>query len=139
MLRNVLAALGIVSLLSACAVPQTKLDSNAAFTPHRYSNHEIELSWRSEKTASGVRVDGEVKNVRTDTPYNSFQLTVKLLDENKKVLGKGMKTIPNRFVGTEPFSIEIPLAQSELYKRISFSYTYGTVEDFYQRDFESVP
>lgn len=139
MLRQVLAAIGIVSLLTACAVPRTQVDSCPAFGSHRYLNHEVEVNWESKQTPNGVRVAGEVSNVRADTPYNSFQMTVKLLDGNGQVLGKGSKTFPSRFVGTESFSIDIPVEEPERFKRINFSYSYGTVEDFYQRDFETLP
>lgn len=139
MVRKVLMAIVIVSLLGACAVPRTKVDSCPAFGSHRYVNHEVEVNWESKQTPSGVRVAGEVSNVRTDTPYNSFNMTVKLLDENGQELGKGSKTFPDRFMGTESFSIDIPVKEPAKFKRINFAYSYGTVEDFYKRDFETVP
>lgn len=57
----------------------------------------------------------------------------------RKVLAEGTKTFPNRFVGTEPFTIDIPIDQKEDVRRINFFYTYGTVEDFYRREFEATP
>lgn len=139
MLRRVVVTIGIVSLLTACAVPRTAIDSCPAFGSHRYVNHEVEVNWESKQTPDGVRVAGEVSNMRADTPYNSFQMTVKLLDENRQELGEGSKTFPDRFVGTESFSIEIPVKDPEKFKRINFTYSYGTVEEFYRRDFETVP
>ena len=35
MLKKTVLAIGIFSLLSACAVTRTDLDTNPAFTPHR--------------------------------------------------------------------------------------------------------
>lgn len=139
MLRKLALAIGIVSLLSACAIPRTKLDSNPAYTSHQYSNHELEITWKSVNTGSGVRIDGTVKNVRQDFPYNSLQLTAKLLDASGQAQGKESKLFPDRFSGSEPFTIEIPVAQPESVKRIDFSYSYRTVEDFFRDSFSSVP
>jgi hypothetical protein len=139
MLKNILLVAGILFLLSACAAQHANLDANPAFSSHRYSSHELEIIWKTEKTDTGVRVQGTVRNVRTDLPYNSLELTAKLLDENGKVLAKGNHLFPDRFVGSEPFSIDFPAVQSDRVKRINFTYTYGTVEDHYLKDFESTP
>lgn len=139
MQKNIAWFTGILLLLSACAVQHTNLDANPAFTSHRYSSSDLEVLWKSEKTENGVRVQGTLTNPRSDLPYNSLELTAKLLDDNGKVLAKGNHAFPNRFAGSEPFSMDIPLAQKELVSRIKFSYSYGTVEDHFLRDFESLP
>ena len=40
---------------------------------------------------------------------------------------------------SEPFTIDIPIDRKEDVRRINFFYTYGTVEDFYRREFETTP
>lgn len=132
MLKRSILAIGIFSLLFACAVPHTRLDTN------RYRNHELDITWESVKTDTSVRLAGSVTNVRPDLPYNSLQLTAKLMDENRNVLGQGSTTFPNRFVGSETFTMDIPLAQGKNFRRVNFSYSYGTVEDFFRREFETV-
>lgn len=139
MLRKLALAIGILSIIAACAVPRTKLDTNPAYTAHHFANHEVEMSWKTENTDKGVRIDGTVKNVRPDLPYTALQVTAKALDENGKVLGKGSKAFEGRFAGSEPFTIEIPLPQKENVKKINFSYSYGTTEDFHRNEFDSVP
>lgn len=139
MIKNILCAAGLLFILSACAVPKTNLDTNPAFSSHRYSSHDLEILWKSEKTDNGIRIAGTVKNVRADSPYNSLVLTAKLLDDNGRVLAQGNHTFPNRFVGTEPFSMDIAPVPGDMVKRINFSYSYGTVEDHYLKDFESTP
>lgn len=130
MLKRSIIAMGIFSLLSACAVPHTRVETN------RYRNHELDIAWESVKTDTGVRLAGSVTNVRPDLPYNSLQLTAKLMDENRNVLGQGSTTFPSRFVGSAPFTMEIPLAQNKDFRRVNFSYSYGTVDDFFRREFE---
>lgn len=139
MLKTILLVAGVLFLLSACAAQHATLDTNPAFSSHRYSSHELEVVWKSEKTETGIRIDGTVKNVRVDYPYNSLVLIAKLLDEKGNVLAKGNHLFPDRFVGSEPFSIDIPTVQSDRLKRISFTYSYGTVEDHYLKDFDSIP
>jgi hypothetical protein len=139
MLKNIVLCTGILLLLSACAVQNANLDTNPAFSSHRYTSHDLEVLWKSEKTATGIRIEGTVKNVRTELPFNSLELRAKLLDENGKVLARGNHVFLDRFVGSEPFSMDFPLVQSDRLKRINFSYSYGTVEDHYLKDFESAP
>ncbi len=139
MLSKLALAIGILSLVTACAVPRANLDTNPAFTSHQFANHELAVSWKTEPTDQGVRIDGTVKNVRPDLPYSSLQLTAKLLDERGNTLGKGTKDFQGRFTGSEPFSMEIPVPQKESVKKVNFSYSYGTTEDFHRNDFDSVP
>lgn len=139
MLKNILLAAGFLFLLSACAAQHASLDANPAFSSHRYSSHELEILWKSEKTDAGIQIQGTVRNVRIDLPYNSLELTAKLLDENGKVLAKGNHVFLDRFTGSEPFSMDIPLAPKDMVRRVNFSYSYGTVEDHYLKDFESLP
>ena len=139
MLKKLMLAIAILSLISACAVPRVKQDANPAYSAHQFSNHEVDISWKAENTDKGMRIDGTLKNVRPDLPYTSLQLTAKLLDENGKELGKGTKTFDGRFTGSEAFTIEIPLARPDSVKRVNFSYSYGTTEDFHRDDFNSVP
>lgn len=139
MLKKLVLAVGILSLITACAVSHVKQDSNPAFTTHQFSNHELDISWKSENSDKGVRIDGTVRNVRPDLPYTSLQLTAKLLDASGKVLGKGTKNFEGRFVGSEQFTIEVPLPQKESVSRINFAYSYGTTEDFHRNDFDSAP
>ena len=35
--------------------------------------------------------------------------------------------------------MDIPIDRKEDVRRINFFYTYGTVEDFYRREFETTP
>lgn len=139
MLGKLALAIGILSLVIACAVPRTNLDTNPAFTSHQFANHELAITWKTETTDNGVRIDGSVKNVRPDLPYTSLQLTAKVLDESGRMLGKGTKDFQGRFAGSEPFSMEIPLPKKESVKKVDFSYSYGTTEDFHRNEFESVP
>lgn len=138
MLKKLALAIGILSLITACAVSHVKQDANPAFSNHQFSNHELDISWKTENSDKGVRIDGTVKNVRPDLPYTSLQLTAKVLDETGKVLGTGTKSFDGRFTGSEPFSIEIPV-QKESVKKIKFAYSYGTTEDFHRNDFDSAP
>jgi len=139
MLKGLALAIGILSLITACALSHVKQDTNPAFSNHQFSNHELDIAWKTENSDKGVRIDGTVKNVRPDLPYTSLQLTAKVLDENGKVLGTGTKSFQGRFAGSEPFSIEIPLVQKESVKKINFAYSYGTTEDFHRNDFSSAP
>lgn len=139
MLGKLALAIGILSLGTACAVPRTSLDTNPAFTSHQFGNHELAIAWKTETTDKGVRIDGTVKNVRPDLPYTSLQLTAKLLDESGRMLGKGTKDFQGRFTGSEPFSMEIPVPEKESVKKVNFSYSYGTTEDFHRNEFDTVP
>ena len=139
MLKNFILATGIFFLLSACSVPRASLDTGPAFSSHRYNGPDLEILWKSEKTGGGIRIEGTVKNVRTDLPYKSLVLTAKLLDADGNVLAKGNQLFTDRFVGPEPFRMDIPLVQIDALRRINFSYSYGTVEDHYLKDFESAP
>lgn len=139
MLKTFALAISILTLFAACAASHVKQDSNPAFTAHQFTNHEVDITWKTEKTDKGVRIDGMLKNVRPDLPYTSLQLTAKALDDSGKVLGKETKTFDGRFTGSEPFSMEIPVAQKENIKQINFSYSYGTTEDFHRNDFNSAP
>lgn len=139
MSKKTILATGILFLLSACSVPHTNLDTNPAFSSHRYSSHDLEILWKSEKTDTGIRVDGTAKNVRTDSPYNALVLTAKLLDENGNVLAKGNHLFQGRLTGSEPFRMDIPLIQTDKVKRINFSYSYAIGEDNFQKDFDSTP
>ncbi|MBJ6748893.1 hypothetical protein [Geomonas anaerohicana] len=139
MVKRFLLAIAILSLIGACAVSRVKQDSNPAYSAHNFSNHEVDVSWKAENTDKGVRIDGTLKNVRPDLPYTSLQLTAKLKDESGKEIGKGTKNFDGRFTGSEPFSIEIPVARPDSVKRVDFFYSYGTTEDFHRNDFSSVP
>ncbi|MBU5635308.1 hypothetical protein KOM00_01010 [Geomonas sp. Red69] len=139
MVKKLMLAMAILSLICACAVPRAKLDSNPAYSSHHFSNHELDISWKAENTDKGMRIDGTLKNVRPDLPYTSLQLTAKLLDDSGKELGKGTKNFEGRFTGSEAFTMDIPLPRPESVKRVNFSYSYGTTEDFHRDDFNSVP
>ncbi|WP_224958599.1 hypothetical protein [Geomonas subterranea] len=139
MVKKLLLAIAILSLICACAVPRAKQDSNPAYSTHQFTNHELDISWKAESTDKGVRIDGTLRNVRPDLPYTSLQLTAKLLDESGKEIGKGTKNVDGRFTGSEPFTIDIPMVRLETVKRVNFSYSYGTTEDFHRDDFTSVP
>lgn len=139
MLRKFALAVMLLSTMSACASTQTVQDVNPSFASHQFSNHELEITWKTQNTDQGVKIDGTVRNVRQNLPYTSLELTTKLLDDGGKVLGTGAKIFDGRFVGKEPFSIEVPLDRKESLKRINFSYSYGTGEDFFRNNFDSVP
>jgi len=139
MWKIIMLAAGLLSLLSACATQQASLDTNPAYTSHRYSSHELAINWKSAKTADGLSVEGTVTNVRPDLPYNSLELKARLLGENGDVLGKKEHVFPNRFIGSEPFRMDFPLEQNQVPSRIKFTYSYGTVEDHFLKEFESAP
>lgn len=139
MLKKVFVAIGAVACLCACSVPQTRQDSNPPYTSHQFKNEDVDITWTSEKMASGVRIAGTVRNVRTERSYNFLTLSAKLFDESGKPLSKANLTFPNRMVGSEPFAVEIPVGEPERVQEIKFTYSYGTDEDFFRQEFRSVP
>lgn len=136
-LRRILPVTAVLLTFSACASQHAKLDANPAFSSHQYSSHDLDISWKSEKTDTGIRIAGIVTNVRNDMPYNALELTAKLLDEQGNLLAQKTHAFPSRFAGSEPFVMDIPVQNKEMAKQVSFSYSYGTEDVHFLRDFKS--
>jgi len=125
---------------SACAaVPHTQLDTNPAFSSHQYKSHDVSIQWKSVKTDAGIRIEGMVTNIRTNLPYDFFEIRAKLLDEKGNDLASGSIAIPDRFSSAEPFRMDIPIGRKEMVRRIDFSYSYGIGEDHFLEKFASEP
>ncbi|HBA86875.1 MAG TPA: hypothetical protein DCZ75_02480 [Geobacter sp.] len=139
MWKRIALAAVFVLLLSACAGQRANLDTNPAFSSHKYTSHDVVVQWTSAKTSNGLRVAGTVTNVRPDLPYTSFELIAKLIGEDGKVIGSQRHAIVGRFVGSEPFAMEFPLDPAQMPARLKFAYSYGTADDHFLKDFETVP
>ena len=142
MLQKIMYVRSILLFLSACAIPHNKHDTNPAFSEHQYNGHDVNIVWKSEKTDTGIRIAGAVTNSRYELPYEGFELTASLLDENKKILAKNIfRTGAGHLTGSvpEPFKMGIPLENKDMLRKIKFFYSYGNLDDHFTGTFESVP
>lgn len=140
MLSKILYSAAFFFLLSACASTRTTLDANSAYSQHQYASHDVNVVWKSEQTGTDIRIKGAITNTRQDSPYQGFELTATLLDENGKTLAQKMYAVaPGPLVGTQDFNMDIPLENKEQLQRIKFFYKYGIQDDHFTGDFESLP
>lgn len=138
MVRIYLSVTILFLFLSACAIPHKQLDGNPAFSPHQYTSSDMDISWKSEKVANALRIDGTVTNVRVNSVYDSVELDATLVDSQGKVLAKQTYSfMPVRLKGSEPFKMTFPLEANSQPDRIKFNYRYGIDDDRYSIKFES--
>lgn len=140
MLRNILSVAVLSLSLAACAISHKELDSNPAFSPHQYNSTDMDISWKSEKLDNGIRIEGTITNVRTNSAYENIELDAILLDSQGRIVAQQTYTfMPQRLKGSEPFKMKIPLANNSMPERIKFNYRYGIDEDRFSVVFESKP
>lgn len=130
MVRRFMIIALFVLTATACTLYRKELDTNPPFAPHHFRYFDLQVDWRAERTATGVRLSGTVTN-RRDYYLRFLELTARLLDEKGTIVARGtFSDFPTYLPPgkSEPFRLELPLPAGSTAERVHFTYVYWLVE-----------
>ena len=144
MSKNILISLVFLLAATGCAVNHKELDSNPPFSAHRYSNDDLEITWRTENIDGNIRLTGAARN-HSNYYFQDLELIARVMDSRGKVIAKeSYLKFPDYLPPgkSEPFQLDFHLPPGNRVERILFSYLYwlaGSEGAAALRVYEDVP
>jgi hypothetical protein len=138
MLLRIIVSIGILSLLSGCAVNRT-MDHKQQLSELKqsYSQFDMKLRWNVVSSDSVTHIDGLIENVWA-TFMEDVEVWVMLLDKTLACTVDYIGTIRQNEL--TPFSLILPM-RSESGSKLAFSYRYtprdGSDTDKWMQSFET--
>ena len=85
--KRFVVILMILCATAGCTLSRKQLDQNPPFAAHRFLYENLEITWQSVRSDSGVLISGTVRNLRSYY-LQDLLLIVRLLDEQGNVLAR---------------------------------------------------
>lgn len=142
MLKRLLWLALLLLAIAGCSAYHKELDSNPAFSSHRFSYYDVEVAWRSAAHENTFLVTGTVSNLRSYY-LRDFEITARLVDQQGNIYGRQTYADFPTYISpgrTEPFKMAFHTPSGTKIKQIHFSYYYWLTEAAPQfRGNEDVP
>jgi hypothetical protein len=101
-------------------------DTQPIYTPHHFSNRDVQVVWQTERTGQEIRLSGTVTN-HHNAYMRDLVLTTRLLNEISRDLARETVTeFPSYCLcwQTVPFHVTLRIPNGTTPKRIHINYTY---------------
>lgn len=124
-----LAALLLLTTMG-CAGYHKELDSNPAYSAHRFRYYDLQVDWRAVRDDGTIRLSGTVSNMRSFF-LQDLELTARLVNEKGRVIARESYSDFPHYIPpgrSEPFRLEFHIPPGTQTDRVHFSYYYFLVE-----------